>query len=266
MLNRLARLYRCLVTGAMFLVFMLWGLFLSLLVFPLIYLVPIPRRRKQDAALAVLHRVFSWFGPIAAALGALRSFRVAGLAHLVPGQPCLIIANHPSLIDIVCLMGAIPRCGCIVKRGLWYNPVTAVPVRAAGLIPNDEAEALIAQCQASFAAGRSLVIFPEGTRSPHGGLHSFTRGAAQIALRCGVPVVPAYIHCDPPTLAKGEPWYRVPARAIDFWINIEAPLTVPAEVAEKNGIPLQVRAFTKHLHQVYARKMAVDTIQTPDAP
>ncbi len=242
----------------MFLVFTVWGLFLSVVVFPLIYLAPMKRRRKQDVALAVLQRVFSWFGPISAALGGMRSFRVAGLEHLAPGQPCLIIANHPSLFDIVCLMGAVPRCGCIVKRGLWYNPVTAVSVRAAGLIPNDEAEALIAQCQASFAAGRSLVIFPEGTRSPHGGLHPFTRGAAQIALRCGVPVVPVFIHCDPPTLAKGEPWYRVPARAIDFWIHIAAPLAVPAEVAQKNGIPLQVRAFTKYLHDYYARKMARD--------
>ncbi|CAM2006091.1 lysophospholipid acyltransferase family protein [Acanthopleuribacter pedis] len=257
MVSGLNRLYRLLLTLAMFVLFMVWSFALNLTLFPLIYLSPAARLRKQAWSLTVIHRCFRLFGPLAVALGGMRSFQVVGRENLAEVGPCLLIANHPTLIDIVNLMGAVPHCGCVVKRGLWWNPVTAVAVRAAGLIPNNHPEALLANCRAGFEAGRSLVIFPEGTRSPHGGLRPFTRGAAQIALRCDVPIVPVVITCDPPTLTKEEPWYRIPHRAIDFRIEIGRPVTIPPEVTNCEGYPLQVRALTKLLQAEYEQRLGI---------
>ena len=52
-----------------------------------------------------------------------------------PGQ--MIIANHPSLIDVVFLIGLVRQANCVVKQSLWQNPFTRGPVRDAGYISND---------------------------------------------------------------------------------------------------------------------------------
>src|SRR5690606_28069283 len=60
--------------------------------------------------------------------------------------------------------------------------------------------------------GQALIMFPEGTRSRSGQPMIFHRGAASVALRGAQVLTPVYIRCEPPMLAKGQPWYRVPVR------------------------------------------------------
>ena len=93
--------------------------------------------------------------------GALRLFiglmhRLGGLTYEFrgrerlgrPGQ--LILANHPSLIDVVFLLAFMPGAGCVVKAGLWRNPLTRGAVTLAEFIPNDSTadmiEAAAARC------------------------------------------------------------------------------------------------------------------------
>jgi 1-acyl-sn-glycerol-3-phosphate acyltransferase len=61
-----------------------------------------------------------------------------------PGQ--LIIANHPSLLDVVFLIGCIPNVNCVVKKNLLMNPFLAIPVYFAEYILNDEGETLLKRC------------------------------------------------------------------------------------------------------------------------
>ena len=72
---------------------------------------------------------------------------------------------------------------------------------------------MIRACLRHLEAGRSVVIFPEGTRSPAGGLGAFHAGAAFVALRSGRDLVPVLLSCEPSTLTKGRSWYDVPGRA-----------------------------------------------------
>lgn len=97
----------------------------------------------------------------------------------------------------------VPRCNFLVKKELFNTIAMGGVLRAAGLIPNDAGTAFIERAQDCFEEGCSLMIFPEGTRSPKGGLRNFSLGAAQVALRKGVPVVKVLVTCNPPTLQKG---------------------------------------------------------------
>ena len=92
----------------------------------------------------------------------------------------LILANHPTLIDIVFLMAFVPQADCIVKAGLWRNPFTRATVRATGYIRNDDdGLRVVDDCVASLRDGGNLIIFPEGTRTTAGGSHqSQTRRGA----------------------------------------------------------------------------------------
>ena len=108
-----------------------------------------------------------------------------------------------------------------MKTAAERHPLLRRVVKAAGYIPNDHPEALITAGTESLRQGRSLLLFPEGTRSPAGRLGPFHRGAARIALRSGTDLVPVVITCAPPTLMKGQRWYDVPECAAHITLTVK---------------------------------------------
>jgi 1-acyl-sn-glycerol-3-phosphate acyltransferase len=131
----------------------------------------------------------------------------------MPPGPCVIIANHPTLLDVTAFLAA--REGiCVVAKGpLFRGPYLGNLLRLCGHI--DAGQATLGDGAAVMSAaidrlneGFSVLIFAEGTRSPEGGMHPFQRGAFELAARAGVPVLPVFMRCDPPALMKGIPWYR----------------------------------------------------------
>ena len=120
------------------------------------------------------------------------TYRVEGAERLrKPGR--LIVANHPTLIDVVLLVSQMPEVDCIVKRGLWRNPFLRWPVSWAGYLPNSEGEQLIEACAATLRRGHSLLVFPEGTRTVPGKPLRMQRGAAHIALAADAEILPVTI-------------------------------------------------------------------------
>jgi 1-acyl-sn-glycerol-3-phosphate acyltransferase len=138
----------------------------------------------------------------------------------------LVLANHPTLIDTVFIMAFIPNADCIVKSRLLTNPVMRGFILHTGYITNDQGGNLIEAANASLKSGASLVIFPEGTRTTPGKALKFQRGAANIALRCGVDITPIVIACDPPTLSKNHKWHDIPARPIVISFSIKDDLPI----------------------------------------
>ena len=106
----------------------------------------------------------------------------------------LVLANHPTLIDVVCLISLLPNADCVVKRAVARNPFMRGPVRAAGYISNDDGAGLVDDCVAAVHAGGTLVIFPEGTRSVRASRRGCSAGpptspsaAGWTSPRCGLP-------------------------------------------------------------------------------
>ncbi len=177
-----------------------------------------------------------------------------------PG-PLLVVANHPTLIDILVLLAFIPQADCIVSRNRTQNWLLRGMVLACGYISNDvnhrSATELVEACSRRLRAGRSLIVFPEGTRSPAGGLHPFRRGAAHIALAAGCELLPVVIQCDPPALGKNEKWYDVPDRAFTVTVTVIDPIS-PRLIA-KSGVapPLAARRLTRQLREALAKGLEI---------
>jgi 1-acyl-sn-glycerol-3-phosphate acyltransferase len=89
-----------------------------------------------------------------------------------------------------------------------------------------------------------VILFPEGTRSPVGGLGRFRLGAFELARRTGVPILPVRITAEPPTLWKGLPWYSVPRQTVDFRLQPLPTLSVDASatMAELRDITATTKA------------------------
>ena len=118
---------------------------------------------------------------------------------------CVVVANHPSLIDVLLIVVLAPRTLFVAKSGLLRNPFLSTIVRCSAM-PDDEHLPDVAAPY--LADGWNVLIFPEGTRSPSPGeMREFRRGAAQLALRAGADVVCVGIRMSRPLLGKRQmPW------------------------------------------------------------
>ncbi|SFU77462.1 lysophospholipid acyltransferase family protein [Pseudoduganella namucuonensis] len=252
MLERLSLAWRTLATGLSFALFGVGGLVLRIVVFPLLQL--LVRRPERRVALSrhVIRVAFRAYIALMRAMGVLR-YELRGLEKLERGG-LLILANHPTLLDTVFLMALVKRADCVVKADLWNNAFTGGPVRAAGYIANHGGPDLIDDCIASLERGNNLIIFPEGTRTAYNGEISLKRGAANIAVRGARDITPVLIRCEPATLRKGEPWWKVPPRLASFSIEVQDDLRIAQFVADGASEVLAARRLTEHLQQYFTGK------------
>jgi 1-acyl-sn-glycerol-3-phosphate acyltransferase len=220
-LSCLDRLWRVGGTGVAFVSFGLGGGILAVTVFPLVALFAPATEDAHRRVRRVIHWLFRAFVRCVEGMGVIRVI-VEGAGRLSDCRGCLIVANHPTLLDVVLLMSLTPRLQCVVKHQLWRNVFLRGVVSAAGFIRNDlPADDILERCAAAFARGDNLLIFPEGTRTVPGTFPAFHRGVANIAILSRADLQLVVITCDPITLTRGEPWYSVPRSRPRFLIRID---------------------------------------------
>lgn len=247
--ERLDHAWRVVATGFCFVVFGLGGAVLGL-ASPVLWLIP-GRDRRTRVARFLVHHWFRFFIGLMRFVGVL-SYELHGVERLrQPGL--LVLANHPSLIDVVFLVSLIPQAGCVVRANLLKNPFTRGPILAAGYVTNDAGVALVDDCRHTLETGSTLVIFPEGTRTPRSGEVRLQRGAANVAVRCRHPITPVTFHVEPRMLCKGEPWYRVPPRRGHYTITVHPELAPPA-LGPDDAEPLAVRRLNAQLHDFFQQE------------
>ncbi|HTE06155.1 MAG TPA: 1-acyl-sn-glycerol-3-phosphate acyltransferase [Planctomycetota bacterium] len=149
-------------------------------------------------------------------LAILRFDRRAGFGPgVLPAGPCVVVANHPSRMDISSIT-AVLGGGCTVVKpaffrkrslralmdGCWHIEGPGDNPLATGRVVDEAVERL--------RHGFSVIIFPEGTRTPASGLLPFGRTAFEIACRAKVPVVSVAVRCDPPWMTKETPMFAPP--------------------------------------------------------
>lgn len=165
--------------------------------------------------LSVLYRVGRFGIRALTRLAAVRTTLVA--AATIPAGPVLYMANHQSNLDPPLLIAHLP--GEIVflpKRELFHAPILGGLLRLARFVPIDRGDRAAAQASLDRAAevlraGRPMVVFPEGTRGPEGGLLPFKKGPFFLAEQAGVPVVPVRIDGAGHCLPRGD-WRIFPGR------------------------------------------------------
>lgn len=165
----------------------------------------------------------------------------------------LVLANHPSLIDVIYLVAHTRHADCIVNGALARNPFTRGPIKAAGYITNTDPETVVAAARDSLARGNSLILFPEGTRTTPGAPVQFRRGGANIALRAGTAITPVLITCTPVTLTKGEPWYHIPPQQIHIRMRVLDDLPIGGDASQPNR--LRARELTCWLNEYFNKEL-----------
>jgi len=247
--------WRLLATASSFALFGLGGLCLRLVVFPLLGCLPGDARVHRQRARRMVGRLFWFFIRFMARTGVL-TYSIEGADKLGrPGQ--MIIANHPSLIDVVFLIGLVRDANCVVKQSLFENPFTRGPLRSTDYISNDGSMDMLDAAAHALQDGQSLILFPEGTRTQPGQAPAFHRGGAAIALRGARILTPVIIKVSPTTLTKAEPWYRIPNRRVHFSFRVGADID-PQAYAALGPAPQASRKLNDYLHHFFIKELAED--------
>lgn len=252
---RLHRHWRQIAAGLCFVVFGVGAVVVGSAIIPLARLVTPGAARRQAVSRAVIRGGMRAFWRT---MLILRLFRcnVRGLEHLA-GERILIVANHPTLIDAVLLLGLVEDAVVVAKNELAENPVTGPAVGAAGYIVNaDGGPAMVAEAARTFARGGRVLVFPESTRTPPGEPVRLQRGAANIAVRTGCRVVVVTIRVSNPLLYKGAAWHEMPLEMPQFDVEVKPPFEVTDIVAAHDSLALAARDLNDRLQQFYDTEMA----------
>lgn len=242
--------WRLVMTGFCFVLFGIGGLLLSLTWFNLLLLLRDKAKRRRVARRSIAAS-FRLFLSIAKTLGVL-DYRIKGVDTLRQERGCLVVANHPTLIDYVLLASVMPETDCLVKSPLLRNPFVGGVIRAADYLVNSQADALLPASQQRLAQGDTILIFPEGTRSRPGETMTLQRGAANIAVRCRSDMRIVVIQCSEHLLDKQSRWYNVPPRKPLFQVEVRERVQIKHFFdAESQQPALAARQLNRHLlHQL----------------
>ena len=255
-MTRLNYYWRVFATGLCFAVFSIGGLLFSFVVIPLISLATADHLVKRRRVRHCIHRTLRFFTGLMTVLGVIEFDTHEARQALADHHGKVIIANHPSLIDVVVLISLMPDADCIVKNELWDNPCIGGVLKAAQYISNSgNVEQLMSSCQQSLDEGYSLIIFPEGTRTTPGEAMVLQRGASNIALRCKVALVPVLISCEPATLTKNEKWYSVPPAKVKFSLRVDEAIDTVGFEAERPSVAIRARHLTAQIQNYYMKSL-----------
>lgn len=176
------------------------------------------RERRLRAVIRTLFRAWVWWLRVT---GLIR-FEWSGMEAEHLPRSAVYIANHPGLLDATFLLARLPDPICFVKPAIMHNPLLGAAARVAGYSTGEGGVDMIRDLAGRLAAGQSVLIFPEGTRTRRGhALNSFKPGFALIAIRAGVPVQPLFIAASRDLLPYGRPWWRPPDFPCECRISAE---------------------------------------------
>lgn len=178
--------------------------------------------------------------------------RVEGLGGIDPHGSYVFVANHLSYMDTPVALASIPvQFRFLAKSGLFQIPLLGNHLKSAGHIPVPLGDPRAAVKTMQLAAEKlrekntSLLIFPEGGRSPDGVLYPFKEGGAYIAIRAGVPIVPLVLVGTREVLPFGS------AVVQSGWVTLRVlpPIDTAAMTLKDRG------ELTAHLHELIAREL-----------
>jgi 1-acyl-sn-glycerol-3-phosphate acyltransferase len=249
--RRLATAWRALRTGIAFAAFGLWSVWLAVIWLRIRAVLDRgqaePWRRAQQA----IHRMFGAHARMMELLGLIEVHWI-GAERLAGAGPRIVVANHPSLIDVVLIISRLPQADCIIASEHAENRWLRGSVQAADYINNDSGAGVVHEAARRLLEGRTLVIFPEGTRSPESGLGRFQRGAAHIALATGLDMLPIEISVEPRMLMKGQAWYHVPVRAGRYTLRVGKPVIAKEHLDGSESTVMAARKLTRALRSHFA--------------
>jgi 1-acyl-sn-glycerol-3-phosphate acyltransferase len=244
--NKLLYAHRVLAKWFSFFLFGLGTLILGIIVFPVMRLVFHPKERCKKYGRKFVSASFRVFVSIMHFIGIV-NLETDNRENYRRLSSKIVVANHPSLLDVVMLISLIPNADCIVNTYLRHNFIVKAVVHQLYILNSADLDNVLQACVESLKQGNCLIIFPEGTRTPRYGKAILKKGAARVALYSGCNILPVHIGgTDKYGLGKKDPWTGFNPRERYIYRISMGPEINPEKFRDLPA-PRAVRAITREI-------------------
>ena len=217
-----------------FFVFGLGAALLNFFVFPFI-------KNNKTLCSDIIHYAWKFFVYFMMILGLFK----LDIKNLSKIENKVIVATHPSFIDIVILIALIPHSTCFVKKELAYNPILKNLVNSIFITNEVELEELKSESKKMLDLGFNVIIFPSGIRHRRNEFPKIKKGASLIALNANKNIVPIRFFSNDDFMFINQPFYEVGEKRVTFEleqlpeINVQDFISA-SEIVSKKKITQQI--------------------------
>lgn len=234
-------IYRCIMKLLFCFIFGTGGFIIGIIILPIMKIFLHPQKKFKKYARKFISLSFRFFILLMKLSGCMK-VRIDDIKKYQSLTSKIVVANHPSLLDVVYLIALIPNADCIVRGGLSKGIFSRI-IKNLYLVNTMGLDEMYILAKQSLADGNNLIIFPEGTRTPRHGVNKFKRGAAHIAYETDTDIQPVYIGGnDKYGLGKHDAFFSY-NRTEKYFYDIKM---LPA---------IQIKDFKEYEGQIAARKL-----------
>ncbi len=224
-------------------IFAAGALFIGVVIFPLLSLF-IKGKKRREYFSAIIYYSWKLFIRIMEITGEIR-VNINGDLSAIKGK--IVAASHPSLIDIILLIGNMPKSLCIAKKEILKNPFMRNIVKSLYIV-NDDPEVFQKNAKEALQDGYNIVIFPTGTRTLPDENLKIHKGAAQLAITSGVNIIPVTIETDYPFLIKHHSPFDTGSKIVNYHLTVLPEIDVKdydldalGEIKTRNAISEKIK-------------------------
>jgi 1-acyl-sn-glycerol-3-phosphate acyltransferase len=186
------------------------------------------------------------------------------------GKPAIITCNHQSHLDLMCVLSLTPKLIILTNDWVWRSPFYGRLIRYASFYPvSNGIESALPQLQAMVNKGYSVVVFPEGTRSPDCRIQRFHQGAFLLAQQLNLDILPILIHGAGHVLPKTDFMLRKGAIHVEVLPRIDVRREIcdmSYETEAGSHISNPISHISRGMRRYYqaAYTSLAERIETPD--
>jgi 1-acyl-sn-glycerol-3-phosphate acyltransferase len=209
------------------------------------------KRRKSEQNRLRYHRLLWRISSYAVRHIPGVSFNFENLSGEKFETPGIVISNHQSHLDLICLLAMTPKLVVITNQRVWHNPFYGLLIRYADFYPASEGvENMLDKLSERIANGYSVLLFPEGTRSKDCSIMRFHQGAFFLAEKLNLEIIPAIIHGAGHVLPKQDMLLKPHGRiSMQLCPRIKAQGRSPSEYTK------QTRRYYRDAYAALAMRM-----------
>lgn len=220
----LMRLWRMILISCLFSIFGIGAILFNYFIFPFISVFVKKEKRRQKYC-NTIHKTWKYFTWLMQKTGLIKVI-FTNPEKLEKLQGKIIVANHPSFIDIVILIGFLPKTLCIAKKEIKRNPFMGNIVKSLYLINDEDNEKMPEEAVEILNQGYNIIIFPTGTRTTENEDLKLHKGAAVMALHSCTDIIPIHIGCDFKFLAKHQKFYDAGDKTPTYTITVNKEIKI----------------------------------------
>lgn len=207
-----------------FVIFGIGAIFLNFIIFPMANFF-----LKDNQLLYfysdIIHNTWKWFVRILIFFKIIK-LNITDLDNIKQIKQKIIVATHPSFIDILILIALIPRTTCIVKYSLSKNPILFNLVNSIFIMEDESLEKLKEHTKKMIDNGFNVVIFPMGIRHRRNEFPKIKKGAATIAMNANSNIVVLKYYTDFDFLFISQPVYEAGEKAVTYDLSYVGEIDV----------------------------------------